>query len=301
MNSLGKLTGTTVSAVVVLAMFAAQPAAAQKKKAPELTKCEESMGTIALVDGDQAGWSQWGLGSPRGLVNALAIESGCFTPINPGDNTPARYLVTVIAGSQEDVDQGMEVAKTAATEALVRSGAASSVLRNVPVGGALLGAFGGFGGKRKTVAAGMRVVSPSNGLTLASGTGSVKKSRIKFGRESYGWAANAAGAAGYENSKDGKMLTEAFIIAFNQVVAQEAVITMAPAAAQAAVPAEAASSKAIVAIATDMRSSAAADSKTLRSLRAGTQLNPTGNREGLMIEVSDNYGTTEWVSVEDLQ
>jgi len=301
MKSLGKLAGTKVAAIAIFAIFAAQPASAKKNEAPELSKCEESMGTIALVEGDQAGWSQWGLGSPRGLVSALAIESGCFTPLSPNSSAPARYLVTVIAGSQEDVDQGMEVAKTAATEALVRSGAASSVLRNVPVGGALLGAFGGFGGKRKTVAAGMRVVSPSNGLTLASGTGSVKKSRIKFGREGYGWAANAADAAGYQTSKDGKMLTEAFIIAFNQVVAQETIITMAPSAAQAAPPAEAASPKAIVAIATDMQSSAAADSETLRALRAGTQLNPTGNREGLMIEVSDNYGTTGWVSVEDLQ
>lgn len=293
MRKVGKIAG-----FAVLAMLAAQPAAAEKE-APELTKCEESMGSIALVEGDQAGWNEWGLGSPRGLVNALAIESGCFTPINPTDGTPARYLVTVIAGSQEDVDQGMEVAKSAATEAMVRSGAASSVLRKVPVGGALLGAFGGFGGKKKTVAAGMRVVSPVNGLTLAAGSGSVKKSRIKFGRANYGWAANAADAAGYQNSKDGKMLTEAFIIAFNQVVEQQAVITMAPQAASA--EAEPETPKAIVAVETSMYAAASSEGESLRSLRAGTELTPTGNREGLMIEVSDNYGTTGWVSVENLQ
>ncbi|MEP5936916.1 MAG: SH3 domain-containing protein [Erythrobacter sp.] len=293
MRKVGKIAG-----FAVLAMVAAQPAAA-KKEAPELTKCEESMGSIALVEGDQAGWNEWGLGSPRGLVNALAIESGCFTPLNPAAGTPARYLVTVIAGSQEEVDQGMEVAKSAATEAMLRSGAASSVLSKVPIGGALLGAFGGFGGKKKTVAAGMRVVSPVNGLTLAAGSGSVKKSRIKFGRANYGWAANAADAAGYQNSKDGKMLTEAFIIAFNQVVEQQAVITMAPQAASAV--AEPETVKAIVAVETSMYAAASAEGESLRSLRAGTELTPTGNREGLMIEVSDNYGTTGWVSVEDMQ
>ncbi len=44
----------------------------------------------------------------------------------------------------------------------------------------------------------------------------------------------------------------------------------------------------------------AADAAAVRSLRAGTQLVPTGNREGLWIEAEDNFGTRGWVSVEDL-
>ena len=39
----------------------------------------------------------------------------------------------------------------------------------------------------------------------------------------------------------------------------------------------------------------------VRSLRAGTELDPTGKREGLFIEVKDNFGTIGWVSVEDLK
>ncbi len=39
----------------------------------------------------------------------------------------------------------------------------------------------------------------------------------------------------------------------------------------------------------------------MRSVRAGTELSPTGKREGLFVEVSDNYGTKGWVSVEDLK
>jgi hypothetical protein len=42
-------------------------------------------------------------------------------------------------------------------------------------------------------------------------------------------------------------------------------------------------------------------SESLRMVRAGASLAPTGNREGLFIEVDDGYGTTGWVSVEDLQ
>ncbi len=272
-------------------------AALAKSDPPELIKCDESIGTIALVDGDTAGWTEWGLGSPRALINALAVESGCFTPHNAADGAPARFLVTAIAGSQEDVDQGMELAKAGATEALVRSGAASSVLSKVPVGGALLGAFGGFGGKKKTVAAGLRVVSPSNGLTVAAGSGSVKKSTINFGNAGYGWAANAANASGYAQSKDGQMLTEAFTIAFNQLVAQRELMDSAPAAAAPA----AAAPGAVVAVDTVMHATPAANGAQVRKLRAGTELNPTGKREGLFVEATDNFGSTGWVSVEDLQ
>ena len=138
-----------------------------------LTSCEESPGTIAMVDGAQAGWQQWGLGSPRLLIAQLATQSGCFTPHNGADGTPARFLLTAIAGTQEEVDQGVELATGAAKEALIRSGAASGLLSSVPFGGAALGMLGGFGGKKKTVSAALTVVSPATGQPLAAGTGSV--------------------------------------------------------------------------------------------------------------------------------
>jgi hypothetical protein len=284
--------------MVLAASGAGAPLAAKgKEPPPELVRCEESIGSIALVEGDQAGWSEWGLGSPRALLNALVTESGCFTIDNPNDTVPARFLVTAIAGSAEEVDKGMELAKGAATEALVRSGAASSLLGGVPGAGAVLGMFGGLGGKKKTVAAGLRVVSPANGLTVAAGQGTVKKSSIDFGNASFGWAGTAANAAGYQGSKNGEMLTEAFVIAFNQLVAQRALLTAAPEGAAAA----GAEPEAVVAVDTVMRAAASADAAAVRSLRAGTELDPTGNREGLFIEVTDNFGTTGWVSVEDLK
>ena len=281
-----------ISLAALTVALGASPALA-KDAPPELAKCQQSLGTIALVDGDTTGWNEWGLGSPRQLVNALAIESGCFTPHNAGSGQPASFLVTLIAGSQEDVDKSIELGKGVATEALVRSGVAGKALGGVPFAGAALGMFGGLGGKKKTYAAGLRVVSPANGLTLASGTGSVKKSSLTFGGAG-GWATSAASAAGYQGSKEGKMLTEAFVIAFNNLIAQRAALETVP---MAAAPAQAG---AAVAIDTVLRSGPASDATQLRGLRAGTELTPTGRREGLFIEATDNYGTTGWVSVEDL-
>ena len=278
-------------------MIAAAPVyAADKDDTPELVRCQESIGSIALVEGDQAGWNDWGLGSPRALINALATESGCFTIDNPNDAAPARFLVTAIAGTAEEVDKGMELAKGAAMEGLVRSGAASSLLGSVPGAGAVLGMFGGLGGKKKTVAAGLRVVSPANGMTVAAGQGIVKKSSIDFGGSAAGWAGTAANASGYQGSKNGEMLTEAFVIAFNQLVAQRELMTAAPEAAGGA-----GDDDAVVAVDTVMRVAASSSAASVRSLRAGTELDPTGKREGLFIEVKDNFGTTGWVSVEDLK
>lgn len=291
-------TSIALLATAALVFGPAAPAFAKKENAPELVKCDQSIGTIAVVDGDTAGWNEWGLGSPRELINALAVESGCFTPHNGAAGSPARFLLTAIAGSEEQVDQGVELGKSVATEALLRSGAAGQVLSKVPFAGAALSMFGGLGGKKKTVAAGLKIVSPATGQAVASGSGAVKKSTLNFGSSGAGWANTAAGAAGYTGSKNGQMLTEAFILAFNQLVAQRAALETTPAAgAGATAPASAA---AVVAVDTAMRATPDASAAEVRTLRAGTELTPTGKRQGLFIEVTDNYGTTGWVSVEDM-
>lgn len=286
----------TLSLIATAALLAASatPALAQKKGKEEvkLTTCTQSYGTIAVVDGDTQGWTKFGLSSPRELVNALAMESGCFTPHSAASGKPADFLLNVVAGDAEEVDKSIDLAKTAATEGLIRSGAAGAVLGRVPFGGALLGAFGGLGGKKKIVAAGIKVLSPATGQTIATGSGEVRKSTLTFGGAG-GWAQGVQNA-GYASSKDGKMLAEAFIIAFNAVAAQAPAFAQAP---RAAAPAAASAS---VAADTVMRAAPAADASEVRKLRAGTTVTPTGQRDGLFIEVQDSFGTKGWVSVEDL-
>lgn len=278
-----------VPATVAGLALCSQPALAAKAPPPVLAKCEASLGTVAVVDGDTAGWTKYGLGSPRELLNAMAAESGCFTPQSGGAAQPVRFLINAIAGDKEEVDRGVELAKGAAVEGLVRSGAVGGLARSVP-GVGMLGMFGGLGGKKKTFAAGLRVISPQSGQTIVSGTGSVTKSSLTFGG-SGGWAAGAA-TSGYGSSKDGQALTEAFLIAFNALVAQQSAIASAP---------QAAGAQATVAVDTSLRSAPLATGEVVRALRAGTTLTPSGKREGLFVEVADNFGTKGWVSGEDLK
>jgi len=284
------------SAALIAVGPAAAKAGTKDSTAIELARCSESLGTIAVVEGDTQGWSAYGLGSPRALINALASESGCFTPHNPATGAPADFLMNVIAGDSEEVDKSIETAKGLAMQGLVQSGAASAMLARVPGAGQLLGMFGGLGGKKKQLAAGIKLISPANGMTIATGQGVVKKSTLTFGGAG-AWNAGAT-AAGYGQSKDGKMLVEAFVLAFNNLVAQQQAIASAPKASPA--PAPAASNLATVAATTAMLEAPAADAKVVRNLRVGTMLTPTGRRDGLFIEARDSFGTTGWVSVESL-
>ncbi|KHS43412.1 SH3 domain-containing protein [Novosphingobium subterraneum] len=284
----------------VLSMVSTAALAAEKEPPVTLTKCDKSYGSIALVDGDTQGWTKYGLSSPRELIAAMARESGCFSLHDPASGKPATFLMNVIAGDKEEVDQAIEKAKGVAMEGLVRSGAASGMMRSIPGAGSMLGMFGGFGGKKKVVAAGIRLISPANGQTVASGSGEVKKTTISFGNGGGTIGAVASGATGaaYAGSKDGQMLIEAFVKAFNGLSGQgPALASLAPAAA----PAPAAPASATAAI--DTRIFAAADLKSaaLRTVRAGTALTPTGQRQGLFIEVQDSFGTKGWVSVEDMR
>lgn len=275
--------------------------AVAKDAAPPLqvTKCTQSFGSIALTDGDSQAWTQFGLGSPRDLIAAIIAESGCFQAHSPASGVPATFLMTAVAGAKEEIDQTVNTAKGLATEGLLRSGALGGM-----GGGAIraMGMLGGLGGKKKTISAGLRVLSPATGMTIASGTGDAVSSSITMGGAGgWGWAATAAGgAAQYAGSKDGQMLTGAFIKAYNSVVAQSGALAAAPRPVAAAVPVPAAAAMATVAVDTQLYAQPA-KGKASRALRAGTTLTPTGRRDGLFIEAKDSFGTTGWVSVEDLR
>lgn len=295
-------------AFAALSMVSTAALAADKEPPVTLNKCETSYGTVALVDGDTQGWTKYGLSSPRELIAAMARESGCFALHDPASGKPATFLMNVIAGDKEEVDKSIETAKGVAMEGLVRSGAASGMLRGIPGGGSMLGMFGGFGGKKKVVAAGIRLISPANGQTVASGAGEVKKTTISFGNANgiggggtIGAVASGATGAAYAGSKDGQMLIEAFVKAFNGVSAQgPSLASLVPAAAPAPAPAPAVAA-ATTAVDTKMLAKADLKSATLRTVRAGTALTPTGQRQGLFIEVQDSFGTKGWVSVEDMR
>lgn len=282
----------------LIATFALNPAFAADKAAsslPVITKCATSYGTLAITDGDNQGWTQLGLGSPRELLASIAADSGCFTMHDTASGVPANFLMSAVAGSKEEVDKTVGAVKSAAVEGLVRSGALAKL-----GGGAFgaLGAFGGLGGKKKTISVGLRVLSPATGQTVAYGTADSTKTSITLGGSGGFGLGNsvAGGASQYLNSKEGSQLAIAFINAYNSVASQGSSLAAAPKPAAPAVAAQAAT-----AVATSMLDAPNRTAAVVRALRAGTALTPTGKKQGLFVEMKDSFGTTGWVSVEDMR
>lgn len=287
----------TLSAIAIAALAAAPAHAGKTPEQVEVTKCAAPHGSIAITDGDTQGWSKLGLSSPRAMLGAIVQQSGCFTLHTGAEGQPATYLLSAVAGSQEEIDQTLNAAKSVLTGGLVQSGAAGALLSRVPFGGQMFGMLGGLGGKKKTITAGLRLVNPGNGQTLISGSGQSQKSTISV-LSSTEWVAASQGQLGqYGASADGKMVTSAFIEAYNALASQAGALGDAPAAA----PPKAAAVNYTVAVDTKMRAAAAADASEVRALRANTTLIPTGQKDGLFVEVADSYGTKGWVSVEDLR
>ena len=292
-----KLVSAILSATAMVSMSASPLQAASKDEAAVM-KCDASYGTIAITDGDTQGWSEFGLSSPRGMLGAIVQESGCFTLHSGVNGQPANFLLSAIAGSQEEVDQTINTATGLMKSGLVHSGAAGTLLTKVPMGGALMGMFGGLGGKKKTISAGLRLLNPANGQTLLAGSGLSQKSTIKILKSS-DWVAASRGQFGdYGSSKDGQMVASAFIEAYNTLASQGGALASAQQAIAAAAPAAATYT---VAVTTSMRGSPSEAGAEVRSLRPDTELTPTGNKQGLFVEMTDNYGTKGWVSVEDLR
>lgn len=285
----------TLSGIALTVLAAAPVHAGKKQGDAEVATCAEPHGSIAITDGGTQGWTQLGLASPRAMLGAIVQQSGCFTLHTGAEGAPADYLLSAVAGSQEEIDQTVSAATGALTTGLVHSGAAGAILGRVPFGGAVFGMLGGLGGKKKTITAGLLLVNPANGETMISSSGQSQKSTINMlGRTD--WVAARQGQFGqYGSSANGKMVTSAFIEAYNALVAQAGALAAAPKRA----PAEPAHY--VVAVDTKLRAVASADGAEVRSLRAETTLIPTGQKDGLFVEVSDTYGTKGWVSVEDLR
>lgn len=314
-----KFSGSAAFVATIALCWTGSPAHAKDAEVA-LATCDAPIGSVAIVDGDTQGWTKYGLGSPRDLIAGMAAQSGCFTLHNAASGRPADFLMNAIAGDKEEIDQGMNIARTALVEGAVRSGALGAVAGRVPiVGGMLGGMLGGFGGKKKTIAAGLRVISPATGQTIASGSGTASKSSISlggiggFGMGGNPWAdaarqqiiANGYGelVGQYASSKDGKLLSNAFVQAFNGLVAQRSALAAVRSNGGSGADTGArASLVASYSTAVDTHMyTRPAKGATVRALRANASLTPTGKREGLFVEVKDSAGTQGWVSVEDLK
>lgn len=296
------ISGTLLLAIMVWGAGSPSAIAADE---PEIPTCAQSYGKLALREPEQNNywWRQYDLDNPEALIKLYVNESGCFTLVDRGEGLDMRREERDLADSGElQVDSNMGKGQLAVADFflipdLIAQDANSG-------GGGIAGAIGGrVGGKIGGLLGGLRtkkleadtiltLVNARTGIQTATVRGQAKKTDISFGGGGLVGAIAGVGG-GYADTEIGRVIATAYATAYTELVAkvkssEEVTDTSAPTQAYS------------MAIDSAMYASASRGD-TVRKLRKGMAVYPTGKRDGAFMEVKDKFGTQGWVSVEDLQ
>jgi hypothetical protein len=306
--------GLALSAAGMAILGLAQPASAELAKASnaqqqqdqmmgQIPHCTKKLGTITIVDGDDTnGWTQNNLAPPQKLLKVIVQKSGCFGLVDRGAGLNAaaneRNLNNSM-GLQHGSNMGQNQIKAADYVLVAEVGSANS---NTGGGGAA-GLIGGIvGGKAGAIVGGFRtkkleadtVLSLTDARTSESNSfeGHAAKNDLTWGG---GGGLGFAGAVGggYEDTDIGKIVTQAFIVAYTDLVNNLGGLEPSGAAA-------APSRSFTVQTTTTLRKTPDAKGAVVRALAAGLVLYPTGNKNGIWWEVADDNDNVGWVQNDKL-
>lgn len=197
----------------------------------QLERCDESLGTIAVVEDQSAAWyhtlSQYKLGSTVPVLRMMIQQSNCFVVVERGAAMRNMMQERNINESGE-MRQGSSFGKgqMVAADYTMSPTITFSQKGTSGMGGALGGLFGGVGRVVGAVAGGIKanessttllMIDNRSGVQLAAAEGSAKNYDFNlFGGIFGGGGGGAAG--GYTNTPEGKILTAAFMDSYNKLV-----------------------------------------------------------------------------------
>ena len=296
------VTATAAPYQVLAQTAAAAPSNAQRqqdKMVAQIPHCTKRLGTISIVNGDDAtGWTQNNLAPPEKLLKVIVQKSGCFGLVDRGAGMVAAQQERDLnnnMGLQHGSNVGQGQIKAADYVLVAEVGSASS---NTGGGGAA-GLLGGLiGGSAGAVVGGFRtqkmeadvVLSLTNVRTSESNAfeGHAAKNDLSWGAGGVIGFGGAVGG-GYENTDVGKIVTQAFIMAYADMVNNLGGLDVGNAAA------EAPSRSFTVQTTTTMRKTPDSKGAVIRALPAGIIVYPTGNKSGMWWEVADDNDNVGWV------
>lgn len=303
---------TALSAVTFIA--SAAPAEAQARRSgaqraqdaqmAQIPRCSRSLGTVALADGQSSVWREMQLSPPQSLLRVVIQRSGCFTLVDRGTGMNVAQRERELA-SGGDLQRGSNVGGGQVRAAdYVMVGEVAS--QNANSGGSAIAGVAGavLGGRAGALVGGLRtrnmeantVLSLTNvrtSETAAVTEGYASRSNVSWGAGGGGFGAGALGGGSYENTEIGRIVAQAFIQAYTDMVSQLGGLDDAPAAQAAPIQTF------TVQQASTLRSSPNGGS-VVRALPAGLRLYPTGQRDGAWWEVMDDNDNIGWVQNERL-
>ncbi len=306
---LAKLLAAAASVVVASSSVMPLPVSAASiddktaQKQAEIPTCSRNLGALAVHEPQNRWWEPLGLESPEALLKVFVMKSRCFTLVDRGAGFAMAQQERALAGNgtlQGGSNVGAGQVRAAdyilVPDIVSRNGNASGT--NV---GGLLGGFipGGFGAvashinissKTADVVLTVTNVRTSEQQAMEEGHGSKTDVGLGFGGGWGGWGGfGGMGISNYQNTAIGQVVVLAYIDAYTKLVGDLGGLS---ANAKADAPAQAVT----LARPGVLRVSADAKGKVLKPLDAGIILYPTGNTDGVWVEVSDEVGNKGWVS-----
>lgn len=282
----------------------AKPSNAQKlqdQAMTEIPRCTRKLGTLSIVDGDDPrGWTQFTLAPPQKLLKAVVQKSGCFNLVDRGAGLSAAEKERAIGGNLglqrgSNVGQGQIKAADYVLVAELQAadgnsgGSAVAGAAGAIIGGRFGGLVGGIKTRKLEANTVLSLTNVRTTETVAVQEGYAAKTDIGFGAGG-GWGFGGAVGGGYEDTEIGRIVTLAFLQAYNKLVGDLGLLADGPP------PAQAAPSKTFVAQAVvNLRKGPNTTSAVIRALPAGSIVYPTGNKQDLWWEVADENDNVGWV------
>jgi hypothetical protein len=271
----------------------------------DLPRCSRPLGTAAVKEPDREWWTELGLSSPEAVIKMFALRSGCFRMVDRNGGLGMRNQEAALNASG-DLQRGSNVGRGQVLAAdyflipdIARSNSNSG---GGNIGGALGGAIGGGWGSvlggiivsKKEASTLITLVDARTTEQLYIAEGAAKKTDIGFAAGAGGWSGwggwGALAGSGYTNTDIGKVIMAAYYNAFVDLVnyAQN----QQPGVQQASAPIVAQRATTDV----QLREGPSTSARIRYTVHAGALVYPTGQRNGVWMEVDDENGNRGWMS-----
>lgn len=198
----------------------------------KLERCSASLGTLAVVEDNNADWFQTlrnaKLGPTTPVLRMLVQQSNCFVIVERGRSMQNMQHERALASSGE-TRAGSNIGKgqMVAADFTMNPTVTFSNNDSGGIGGAIGGLLPGMGGRVVGAVAGnakfkeastmLTLIDNRSGVQLAAAEGSAKN--VDFGAigGAFGSALGATGG-GYSNTAEGKVIVSAFTDSYNNMV-----------------------------------------------------------------------------------
>lgn len=199
-----------------------------------LERCESPLGTVSLIENQSAGWytilrNEYRLPPTANLLRLLVQQSNCFVVVERGAagmNAMTRERALMQSGEMRqgsNFGRGQMVASDYGLSPEIvfsnqNAGGVGGSLGGL-VGGRYSGVLAAVGGSLQTKEASalLTLIDNRSGVQVAASEGSASKTDFGAVGSLFG-GRGGGGLGGYSNTAQGKVISAAFMDAFNQMV-----------------------------------------------------------------------------------